>query len=69
MGPAGLPQPLIDRVQAGVKAALAQKDVQDALQAQGVTPEGSTPDAARRFLRSEMDKHEQLVKRSGARME
>lgn len=69
VGPAGLPQPLVERIHAAVKAALTQKDVQDALQAQGVTPEGSTPDAARRFLRTEMDKHEQLVKRSGAKME
>ena len=69
VGPAGLPQPLIDRIHAGVKSALAQKEVQDALQAQGVTPEGSTPEAARRFLRVEMEKHEQLVKRSGAKME
>ena len=50
-------------------ATLAQKDVQEALQAQGVTPEGSTPESARRFLRAEMEKHEQLVKRSGAKME
>lgn len=69
VGPAGLPQPVIDRIHATVKSALAQKEVQDALQAQGVTPEGSTPEAARRFLRAEMEKHEQLVKRSGAKME
>ena len=69
VGPAGLPQPLIDRIHAAVKSALTQKDVQDALQAQGVAPEGGTSEAARRFLRTEMEKHEQLVKRSGARME
>ena len=69
VGPAGLPQPLVDRIHAGVKSALAQKDVQDALQAQGVTPEGSTPEVARRFIHAEMQKHEVLVKRSGAKME
>ena len=69
VGPAGLPQAIVDTVHAAVKSALSQKEVQEALQAQGVTPEGSSPDAARRFLRVEMDKHEQLVKRSGAKME
>ena len=69
VGPAGLPQPIVDRLHAAVKSVLAQKDVQDALQAQGVTPEGTTPEAARRFLHAEMEKHDRLVKRSGAKME
>lgn len=69
VGPAGLPKALVDRLHAEVTAALAQKDVQDALQAQGVNVSSSTPDAARAFIRTEMLKHEQLVKRSGARME
>ena len=69
VGPAGLPQPLVDRIHSGLQSVLAQKDVRDALQAQGVTPDGSTPAAAGRFLRVEMEKHEQLVKRSGAKME
>lgn len=69
VGPADLPKPVVDRIHSAVKSALARRDVQDALQAQGVIVEGGTPDAARRFIHSEMAKHEQLVKRSGAKIE
>lgn len=69
VGPAGLPQPVVDRIHAEVKSALAKKEVQEALQAQGVIAAGSTPDAARAFIRAEMAKHEQLVKRSGAKID
>ena len=62
-------QPLIDRIHAGAKSGLTRRHVQDAPRAQGVAPEGSAPEAARRFPRAEMEKHEQQVKRSGARME
>lgn len=69
VGPAGLPRHLVERLHKGLTTVLAQKDVQDALAAQGVIPEGTTPDATRQFIHSEMDKHAQLVKRSGAKLD
>jgi len=69
VGPAGTPRPIVERVHKAITAALAQKDVQDSLAAQGVIPEGSTPEAARQFIQAEMDKHAQLVKRSGAKLD
>jgi hypothetical protein len=69
VGPAGLPRPIVERLHTEVKAALGQREVQEALQAQGLVIEGSTPDAARSFIRAEMVKHEQLVRRSGAKMD
>ena len=69
VGPAGLPKAVVDRIHGAVKSALAQKEVQEALKAQGVIVEGSTPEVAQQFIDSEMNKHSQLVKRSGAKME
>ena len=69
VGPPGLPKVLVDRINAEFKSVLAQKDVQEALNAQGVLVGGGTPEAAQRFIRAEMEKHAQLVKRSGAKME
>ena len=68
-GPAGLPKPVVDRLHSAVTEALAQKEVQDAFATHGVTIVGSTPDAAARFFRTELDKHAALVKRSGAVLE
>ena len=69
VGPAGLPRPIVDRLQKGITAALAQKDVQEALAAQGVIQTGSTPEAARQFIQGEMRKHAQLVQRSGVKFD
>ena len=66
IAPAGLPKSIVDRLHAAVMEALAQKEVQEAFAMQGVAIVGSTPDAAARFFRTELDKHAALVKRAGA---
>jgi len=66
VGPSGLPKQVIHRLNNEIKAALSLKDVQDALATQGVIPIGSTPEEAAQFIAIEMDKHNMLVKRSGA---
>ena len=69
IGPAGLPKPILDRLNAAAKVALASPEVQDIFAAQGIVIVGSTPEAATPFFRTELDKHAQLVKRSGATLE
>ena len=69
MGPAGLPQPILDRLNAAAKIALASPEVQETFAAQGVVIVGSTPETAAQFFRTELDKHSRLVKRSGASLE
>ena len=69
VGPAGLPTAVVGRLNAEIKAALALRDVQETLAAQGVMTIGSTPHDAAQFIQSEMDKHARLVKRSGATLE
>nr|WP_316639121.1 tripartite tricarboxylate transporter substrate binding protein [uncultured Roseateles sp.] len=66
VGPAGLPKPLVDRLYAETKATLATREVQDALTAQGIQLIASTPEQALPFFKSELSKHAELVKRSGA---
>jgi tripartite-type tricarboxylate transporter receptor subunit TctC len=69
IGPAGLPPPVVDRINAELRAALAQKEVQEAFAKFDVLPIGSTVEYATQFFRSELDKHLQLVKRSGATLQ
>lgn len=66
VGPAGLPAPMVQKVYADTKTVLAQKDVQDALAAQGINLINSTPEQAAPFFKSELEKHARLVKQSGA---
>ena len=69
VAPAGTPKPVIDRLNAEVKAALAQKDVQEAIARMGARPLGSTPEQTTQFLRTELDKHTLLAKRGGAKLD
>jgi tripartite-type tricarboxylate transporter receptor subunit TctC len=69
VGPAGLPAPMVQKAYADTKTVLAQKDVQDALAAQGINLINNTPEQAAPFFKSELEKHARLVKQSGATAE
>jgi len=66
IGPAGLPKPIVQKYYADFKTVLAQKEVQDALAAQGIAVINSTPEQAAPFFKAELEKHAVLVKKSGA---
>ena len=69
VAPAGTPRPVIDRLNAEVKAAMAQKDVQESMAKIGATITLSTPEQAAQFFRTELEKHTLLAKRGGAKLE
>ena len=66
VGPAAMPQPIVDRLNSELKAALALKDVQEALARFDVLIVGSSAEYATQYFKTELDKHLLLVKRSGA---
>ncbi|MGH8809131.1 MAG: tripartite tricarboxylate transporter substrate binding protein, partial [Noviherbaspirillum sp.] len=65
IGPAGLPGPVVNKLYSDTKALLATREVQDALNAQGFTAVGSTPDATASLFHAELTKYAKLVKQSG----
>jgi tripartite-type tricarboxylate transporter receptor subunit TctC len=66
IGPAGMPAPVVADAYKKIKTALDQKDVHDALVAQGMNVTGMTPEQFAPYLKAELDKHGKLVKKSGA---
>ena len=68
-GPAGLPKPVIDRLNAELKAALALPEMRETLAKLDVTIVDSTPESTSEFLKMELDEHTRLVKRSGATLQ
>lgn len=66
IAPAGLPQPVVAKLYAATKVSLANRQVQDALAAQGIVVIGNGPDVAPEFFMKELEKHTKLVKQSGA---
>lgn len=69
LGPANLPQPIVQRLHAELVKALNQPDVRGRIEADGSQPVGSSPEEFRRFLQADMDKWAKVVKESGAKLE
>ncbi|MBX9596495.1 MAG: tripartite tricarboxylate transporter substrate binding protein [Roseomonas sp.] len=66
VGPKGLPQPIVDRLNAAMRATLADSDVRAHLARHGVEPTPTTPDELARFIRDETAKWAPIVRASGA---
>ncbi|MDB5819384.1 MAG: hypothetical protein JWQ11_3024 [Rhizobacter sp.] len=62
LGPAGMPEPVVSRLNADVAAVLALPEVKDKLDGLGVTPYASTPAKFRQFMTDEYDKYGRIVK-------
>ena len=69
MAPVGTPAAVVQRISAEVAKALADPQVRQQLDAQGVTPVGSSPAESAVFHRKELDKFKRAVELSGATME
>ena len=69
MAPAGTPTQVVNRISAEVAKALADPQLRQQLDAQGVTPVGTTPAESATFHRKELDKFKRAVEISGATME
>lgn len=66
IAPGGTPKPIVQDLYQKFRTALANKDVQRNLEAQGITILNGTPEQAEPFFASEVAKHAKLVKLSGA---
>ena len=67
--PAGTPKPVIDKLNAELKKAVADPDVAAKLSAQTLDPMYATPEDFTKMLKADYDRLEQVVKLSGARIE
>ena len=68
-GPAGLPKPVVDKLNAEMKAVLALPEVKESMAKMAVMVATSTPEQAHQFFVSELDKHKTLAKRGGATLD
>ena len=54
LGPAHMPRPIVDRVNAAVRKALANPEVNKGLSSQGADPVGNSPDEYGNYNRAEI---------------
>ena len=69
LAPAGTPKPILDRLSAEIKKALAEPEVVSKLAPQVLDPLHMTPEEFTKHLRAEYDRMRDVVKQSGARVE
>ena len=67
MAPARMPKPIIARLNAEVLKALADPDVRERLNAQGLTIRGSSPDELGSATRAQLAKYARVMKEANIR--
>ena len=65
MAPAGTPKEIVARLHAEIVKALADPDVREKLNAQGLTPRGSSPEELRKATTEQLAKYARLIKQAG----
>lgn len=61
LAPAHTPRPIVERLNQEISAALAQPDIRESLQKQGLTPATGTPEALGGLIRSDLTRWEGVV--------
>ena len=67
--PAKTPPHIVTALYNAATKALQTQDIKDKMEAQGAEPVGNSPDEFRAFVKTEIDKWEQVIVKSGAKME
>jgi tripartite-type tricarboxylate transporter receptor subunit TctC len=67
--PAGIPRPIVDRLQRELKAVINLPEVREKMVAQGQTPVGNTPEEFTANVRADLPKWGALIRASGAAIE
>jgi tripartite-type tricarboxylate transporter receptor subunit TctC len=69
LAPAGVPKPIVDRLNAEIQKALKDKGVSEKLSAQTLDPMFMTPEQFAARLKSDYDKYAKVIKETGARVD
>ncbi|MDB5866987.1 MAG: hypothetical protein JWO70_4793 [Betaproteobacteria bacterium] len=69
LGPAGMPKPIVDRLNADIQRILRMPDVAEKLKSQTLDPMLMSPEQFARRLKSDYDKYEKVIKLTGAKID
>ncbi len=65
MAPAGTPKDITSRLASEIQKALGDADVREKLNAQGLSPRGTTPDELGTAMRAQLAKYGELIRKNG----
>jgi tripartite-type tricarboxylate transporter receptor subunit TctC len=69
IGPKGLPQPIVERVNGELNKALRAKDMEDKLATDGVAAAGGTPEQFGATIKRDIDTWRKVVQMAGVKAE
>lgn len=69
IGPAHMPQPLVQKLHGELVKILNMPDVKSRIEGDGSEPVGSSPEEFRRFMHADLEKWAKVVKESGAKLD
>jgi tripartite-type tricarboxylate transporter receptor subunit TctC len=69
LAPAGTPQPVIDRLAADVKEAVAAAEVREKLIGQGAVPQSTTPAGLQKLIDADLARYGKIIRDKGVRIE
>jgi tripartite-type tricarboxylate transporter receptor subunit TctC len=69
LGPAGLPRPIVNKVNSEITRALAQFDMQERFVAQGIDLQSSSPEHFGALIKSEVVKWRKVVRDAGVKVD
>jgi tripartite-type tricarboxylate transporter receptor subunit TctC len=69
IAPAGIPRPIIDKLNAGINKAIASQTFRDRFSEIGDEPAGGTPEEFAELIQTDSKKWAEVVRRSGARLD
>jgi tripartite-type tricarboxylate transporter receptor subunit TctC len=69
LAPARTPQPIVDRINAEVNAAIQEPELRDKILKLGAVPEGGSPKDVAAFLREETAKWKHVIETAGIKIE
>ncbi|MCC6775697.1 MAG: tripartite tricarboxylate transporter substrate binding protein [Hyphomicrobiales bacterium] len=69
IAPAGVPRPIIDKLNAAINRAIRSPTFQDRFAAIGDEPAGGSPEELAELIRKDSAKWEDVIRRSGARLD
>jgi len=68
IGPKGLPRAVLERLNGEMNRILKQKDMEERLEASGVSPVGGTPEQLHEQIRRELEQWRAVVERAGVKV-
>jgi tripartite-type tricarboxylate transporter receptor subunit TctC len=69
MGPAGIPAPIVARLNADINKVLQRPEVKSAFQAQGFDAGGGTPEEFAALIRADIKKSREIITTAGIKVE